>query len=336
MKIETQRTPIQNFYAGQSIFITEMEQRGYNKTAEQMKLKLKNLKLAYFKCKRDNNVSGAATTRCSFYDEMEILYGCRPNAAASSCNSGIDTAISNINDNISNVIENEHDNIDNDNGGADNNGSSDGNDKAHSSNSTDNILPVEVNLEENEEPAKKRRKTKQKSGRESYKTALQNCTEKWFTLQNTTLNSMLEHQDKRQKELIQQEMDKQREWEQHEMEKERNFQREQTNFIMQTFLQSIQMLKPQMPLLPQNNYPSVKLIPINNVGFSPFKINQKVKENTKMQTEATSKEDLFTYPKSFSLNYVLNYITYCQKVSFMLLYTSNTFISMFNVLCLMF
>ncbi|XP_039311851.1 zinc finger and SCAN domain-containing protein 20 isoform X2 [Solenopsis invicta] len=145
------------------LLVPEMEQRGYNKTAEQMKLKLKNLKLAYFKCKRDNNVSGAATTRCPFYDEMEILYGCRPNAAASSCNSGIDTAISNINDNISNVIENEHDNIDNDNGGADNNGSSDGNDKAHSSNSTDNILPVEVNLEENEEPAKKRRKTKQKS-----------------------------------------------------------------------------------------------------------------------------------------------------------------------------
>ena len=84
------------------LLVPEMGQRDYNKTAEQMKLKLKNLKLAYFKCKRDNNVSGAATTRCPFYDEMEILYGCRPNAAASSCHSGIDTAntaISNNNDN---------------------------------------------------------------------------------------------------------------------------------------------------------------------------------------------------------------------------------------------
>lgn len=64
----------------------EMAKRGYPKTADQMKLKLKNLKLAYFKCIRDNSVSGAATSRCAFYNELELLYGCRPSAKASSSN----------------------------------------------------------------------------------------------------------------------------------------------------------------------------------------------------------------------------------------------------------
>lgn len=73
------------------ILVPLMEETGYPKTAEQMKLKLKNLKLAYFKCKRDNNVSGAATTRCPFYNELEILYSCRPSAEAVS-NVGLDTA----------------------------------------------------------------------------------------------------------------------------------------------------------------------------------------------------------------------------------------------------
>jgi len=46
--------------------VPKIERRGYNKTAEQIKLKLKNLKLAYFKCKQDNNVSGAISnyTHC--------------------------------------------------------------------------------------------------------------------------------------------------------------------------------------------------------------------------------------------------------------------------------
>lgn len=72
-------------------FVPQMEQKGYLKTPEQMKLKLKNLKLSFFKTKRDNKVSGTATTRCSFYKELELLYGCRPSAASS--NLGIDTAV---------------------------------------------------------------------------------------------------------------------------------------------------------------------------------------------------------------------------------------------------
>lgn len=70
----------------------QMKEKGYAKTADQMKLKLKNLKLAYFKCRRDNSVSGAATSRCVFYNELELLYGCRPTAEAGSSSSGIDTA----------------------------------------------------------------------------------------------------------------------------------------------------------------------------------------------------------------------------------------------------
>lgn len=44
----------------------EMEKQGYKKTAEQMKLKLKNLKLVYFKCRRDNSVSAKTKLRSLF------------------------------------------------------------------------------------------------------------------------------------------------------------------------------------------------------------------------------------------------------------------------------
>ncbi|EFN76601.1 hypothetical protein EAI_04234, partial [Harpegnathos saltator] len=40
--------------------VEDIEKKGYFKTAQQMKLKLKTLKLAYFKCKRENSISGAA------------------------------------------------------------------------------------------------------------------------------------------------------------------------------------------------------------------------------------------------------------------------------------
>lgn len=54
--------------------IEDMEKKGFFKTAQQMKLKLKNLKLAYFKCKRENSVSDAAKTTCPFYEQLDILY----------------------------------------------------------------------------------------------------------------------------------------------------------------------------------------------------------------------------------------------------------------------
>lgn len=76
------------------MLVPEMQAKGYDKTAEQMKLKLKNLKATYFKCKRNNNVSGVAPSTCPFYNELDMLYGDRPSALASSSNNqvGIDTA----------------------------------------------------------------------------------------------------------------------------------------------------------------------------------------------------------------------------------------------------
>lgn len=72
--------------------VEDMEKHGFSKSAEQMQLKLKNLKLAYFKCKRENSVSGAARTTCPFYEELDILYSTRPNVQILHDSSGIDTA----------------------------------------------------------------------------------------------------------------------------------------------------------------------------------------------------------------------------------------------------
>lgn len=72
--------------------VEDMEKKGFFKTPQQMKLKLKNLKLAYFKCKRENNVSGAAKTTCPFYEQLDILYSTRPNVQVLHDASGIDTA----------------------------------------------------------------------------------------------------------------------------------------------------------------------------------------------------------------------------------------------------
>lgn len=77
------------------MLVPEMQEKCYTKTAEQMKLKLKKLKAAYFKCKRNNNVSGAAPSTCPFYNELDLLYGSRPSTLASTSSSneiGIDTA----------------------------------------------------------------------------------------------------------------------------------------------------------------------------------------------------------------------------------------------------
>lgn len=70
--------------------IPSMAEKNFMKTAEQMQLKQKTLKLTYLKCKRANVVSAAGKNSCSFYDELGILHGYRPSSRASS---GIDTAM---------------------------------------------------------------------------------------------------------------------------------------------------------------------------------------------------------------------------------------------------
>lgn len=79
--------------------IPSMAEKQFMKTAEQMQLKLKTLKLIYFKCKRANNVSGAKFNSFPYFEEMDFLYGYRPSSKASAHGPGIDTC-ANDNDNI--------------------------------------------------------------------------------------------------------------------------------------------------------------------------------------------------------------------------------------------
>lgn len=85
------------------MLVPEMQTKGYEKTADQMKLKLKNLKAAYFKCKRNNNVSGAAPSTCPFYNELEILYGSRSSAVASSSSDQIGIESAEVNEEEGNI-----------------------------------------------------------------------------------------------------------------------------------------------------------------------------------------------------------------------------------------
>ncbi|XP_011689999.1 PREDICTED: zinc finger and SCAN domain-containing protein 29-like [Wasmannia auropunctata] len=156
------------------MLVPEMQTRGYDKTAEQMKLKLKNLRTAYMKCKRDNNVSGAAPSTCPFYNELDVLYGSRPCALGSSSNQvGIDTA------EINNKEDIEED---------------------------DEICTLDVEegdeiLNEDEEnkapPAKKKKQTK--TGRRSYEIMLQSHNDKWLENQKDLFNSIANKQIEFQK-----------------------------------------------------------------------------------------------------------------------------------------
>ncbi|KYN28556.1 hypothetical protein ALC57_02025, partial [Trachymyrmex cornetzi] len=60
----------------------KMKEMGFIKTGAQMKTKLKHLKEIYFKCKRNNSVSGANRMSFPFYDAMEELFGGRLSADA--------------------------------------------------------------------------------------------------------------------------------------------------------------------------------------------------------------------------------------------------------------
>lgn len=141
-------------------------------------------------------------------------------------------------------------------------------------------------------------------GRKSYQAILDTYTEKWLESQKEMLSTILERQDKMQKELIQEEMEKQRKWEQTELEKERDFQRGQTNLMMQTLLQSVQSLRPQMPVVPHNLMP-LKLISVS-IGkcvfinyilihgenhYSYFQMNKAESSVVKIIKEATAKEN---------------------------------------------
>ncbi|KAL1488694.1 hypothetical protein ABEB36_014493 [Hypothenemus hampei] len=58
-----------------------MVENGYNKDAQNMKIKFKNLKTEYHKVRKANSVSGAGRQTCKFYDLLHDLLGDRPTAS---------------------------------------------------------------------------------------------------------------------------------------------------------------------------------------------------------------------------------------------------------------
>lgn len=73
----------------------KMKEIGFINSGTQMKIKLKHLKEMYFKCKRNNNTSGAIRQTFPFYDAMEQLFGRRPSVQAID-NTGIDSSGNNV------------------------------------------------------------------------------------------------------------------------------------------------------------------------------------------------------------------------------------------------
>lgn len=72
----------------------KMREIGFIKSGAQMKTKLKHLKEIYFKCKRNNKISGAGCQTFPFYDQMDQLLDGRPSIQAIA-NIGIESSGSN-------------------------------------------------------------------------------------------------------------------------------------------------------------------------------------------------------------------------------------------------
>ncbi|KAL1502744.1 hypothetical protein ABEB36_007846 [Hypothenemus hampei] len=58
-----------------------MEKKGFKaKSPEAIKNKWKALKIAYYKCKKNNNKSGVDRTECEFFNILDEILGTRPSA----------------------------------------------------------------------------------------------------------------------------------------------------------------------------------------------------------------------------------------------------------------
>ncbi|CAL1671765.1 unnamed protein product [Lasius platythorax] len=229
--------------------VEDMEKKGFSKTAQQMKLKLKNLKLAYYKCKRENNVSGAARKTCPFYEQVDILYSTRPNVQVLNDSSGIDTT------NIPNESSCEY------------------TEDCSSMNDSEIVEESESSSTiSNEPPKKKKRGLNKFSGRKSYETILDNYTENLMQSQQQLLSDIIIKQNEMQKEMIKVEIENQRLWEKEIIEKEHAFQREQ----MQSFVQALQAINSQAS--PSNYGMPQNFFMTQNYGMSTnYKLPQHVK-----------------------------------------------------------
>ena len=56
----------------------KMMEAGFPRTPEQIRIRWKNVKKAFFQAKRDNGASGCGRTMCPFYDVLDDLLGSRP------------------------------------------------------------------------------------------------------------------------------------------------------------------------------------------------------------------------------------------------------------------
>ncbi|TNN79268.1 Zinc finger protein with KRAB and SCAN domains 2 [Liparis tanakae] len=56
----------------------KMVEAGFHRTPEQIRIRWKNVKKAFFQAKRDNGASGRGRTTCPFYELLDDLLGSRP------------------------------------------------------------------------------------------------------------------------------------------------------------------------------------------------------------------------------------------------------------------
>ena len=68
-----------------------MVEAGFPRTPEQIRIRWKNVKKAFFQAKRDNGVSGRGRTTCPFYDVLDDLLGSRPLSLVE--NNGVDSGV---------------------------------------------------------------------------------------------------------------------------------------------------------------------------------------------------------------------------------------------------
>ncbi|KAL2093369.1 hypothetical protein ACEWY4_010681 [Coilia grayii] len=68
-----------------------MLQDGFPRTPEQVRVRWKNVKQAYFAFKRNNGINGQGRTSCPFFDLLEELFGSRPLSLAK--HHGVDSGV---------------------------------------------------------------------------------------------------------------------------------------------------------------------------------------------------------------------------------------------------
>ncbi|GLV33320.1 hypothetical protein CBL_11759 [Carabus blaptoides fortunei] len=203
----------------------DMKERGFIKTASQMKIKLKHLKEMYFKCKRNNSRSGSKRETFQYYDLMDELLGSRPSSAVvENSDIGIDSSLVETymfeEANIIQLSENETSSVINENV------------------VIEDVTACSPLTEESTENSGDTTPVHKKGGRNSYAKSL----EVFHVQQMKSLAEILQKQNECQIEAMHTEMEAQRKWEMEALEKEHNFQNRQMSIMMDGFLRGLQSI----------------------------------------------------------------------------------------------